>query len=126
MKVNDCKVRFQLDTSADVNTITQRFVCRHQVRQSKGKVVMWNGSRMIPKGVLALASCDKLEDWRNLRRIIMIRDRKKTMLNAIDGKGKCAPTKVGVKGALNYQTDCKRELGMAILKTVLACCQRYC
>ena len=53
----------------------------------------------------------------------MIRDRKKTTLNAVDGKGKCPHTKVGVEVALNYQTACKCEvgdlgrLGMATVKT---------
>ena len=40
---------------ADVNTKTERYVRRHQERQSKGKMVMCNGSRMTPTGVTTLA-----------------------------------------------------------------------
>jgi hypothetical protein len=32
MNVNDCEVRFQLDSAADVNTICKKFVRKDQVR----------------------------------------------------------------------------------------------
>jgi len=33
MKLNDCDIRFQLDTGADVNIITSKFVRKEQVIQ---------------------------------------------------------------------------------------------
>ena len=54
MQVNDWDVRILLDTGADVNTITQRFVHKQQVRQSSGKLIMWNGSKVSPVGATTL------------------------------------------------------------------------
>ena len=54
MQVNHCDVRFLLDTGSDVNTITQRFVHKQQVRQTRGKLIMWNGSKMSPVGATTL------------------------------------------------------------------------
>ena len=34
MEVNQCSIRFQLDTGADINTINQRFVRKDQVRHT--------------------------------------------------------------------------------------------
>ena len=48
MQVNHCDVRVLLDTGADVNTITQRYVHKQQVRLSSGNLIMWNGSKMSP------------------------------------------------------------------------------
>ena len=56
MQVNHCDVRFPLDTRADVNTITHRFVHKQQVHQSSGKLIMWNGSKMSPVGATTLAN----------------------------------------------------------------------
>ncbi|KAK3770331.1 hypothetical protein RRG08_029984 [Elysia crispata] len=50
LKVNNCEVRFQLDTAADVNTIQQRFVKKEQVTKSDQTLVMWNGTKMRPLG----------------------------------------------------------------------------
>ena len=50
LKVNNCKVRFQLDTAADVNTLQQRFVKKSQVIKSNQTLVMWNGTKMEPLG----------------------------------------------------------------------------
>ena len=54
MQVNHCDVSFLLDTGADVNTITQRFVHKQQVDQTSGKLIMWNGSKMSPVGATTL------------------------------------------------------------------------
>ncbi|KAI0240365.1 hypothetical protein LSAT2_008908, partial [Lamellibrachia satsuma] len=54
MQVNNCDVRFQLDTGADINTINQRFVRKEQVRKTNEKLVMWNGTKMTPKGIVRL------------------------------------------------------------------------
>ena len=35
MEVNQCNIRFQLDTGADINTINQRFVRKDQVRHKE-------------------------------------------------------------------------------------------
>ena len=48
LKVNNCEVRFQLDTAADVNTLQQRFVKKSQVIKSNQTLVMWNGTQMEP------------------------------------------------------------------------------
>ena len=54
MQVNHCDVRYLLDTGSDVNTITQRFVLKQQVRQTSGKLIMWNGSKISPVGATTL------------------------------------------------------------------------
>ena len=54
MQVNNCDVRFQLDTGADINTINQRFVYKEQVRKTNEKLVMWNSTKMTPKGIIRL------------------------------------------------------------------------
>ena len=41
MRVNECDVRFQLDSAADVNTICATFVKKHQLLPSKQKLTMW-------------------------------------------------------------------------------------
>ena len=46
LKVNDCDVRFQLDTGADVNTICQQYVRKEQVKPSKQQLTMWNHSAL--------------------------------------------------------------------------------
>ena len=50
LKINNCEVRFQLDTAADVNTLQQRFVKKSQVIKSNQTLVMWNGTQMEPLG----------------------------------------------------------------------------
>ena len=45
MKVNDCTVRFQIDSGANVNTICQKYVKRSQVSEPKCKLYMWNNSQ---------------------------------------------------------------------------------
>ena len=54
MEVNQCSIRFQLDTGADINTINQRFVRKDQVQQTGEKLVMWNGTTLTPKGTAKL------------------------------------------------------------------------
>ena len=50
LKVNNCEVRFQLDTAADVNTLQQKVVKKSQVIKSNQTLVMWNGTKMEPLG----------------------------------------------------------------------------
>ena len=50
MRINECDVRFQLDSAADVNTICAKFAKKHQLLPSKQKLTMWNGSTMRPLG----------------------------------------------------------------------------
>ena len=54
MRVNDCNVRFQLDSAADVNTICQQHVRKEQVKPSTTRMVMWNKSKMKPLGEACL------------------------------------------------------------------------
>ena len=54
MKVNDIDVKFQLDSAADVNTICQKFVHRHQVQPTNIKLKMWNKSDLTPLGEVNL------------------------------------------------------------------------
>ena len=44
LSVNNCDVRFQIDTGAHVSTICKRFVHREQVRPSSRSLTMWNKS----------------------------------------------------------------------------------
>ena len=51
LEVNRNKVRFQIDTADDFNTICQRFVRKKkQVMATKTRLVMWNKTKMVPKG----------------------------------------------------------------------------
>ena len=50
MEVNNCKVRFQLDSGADVNTICQKYVKRAQVSKTTQKLIMWNKTKCVPLG----------------------------------------------------------------------------
>jgi hypothetical protein len=50
MNVNDCEVRFQLDSAADVNTICKNFVRKNQVRPTSITLRMWNKTPMKPLG----------------------------------------------------------------------------
>ena len=54
MQVNNCDVRFQLDTGSDINTINQRCVLKEQVRKTNEKLVMWNGTKITPKCIAKL------------------------------------------------------------------------
>ena len=44
LSVNNCDVRFQIDTGADVSTICKRFVRKEQVRPCSRTLIMWNKS----------------------------------------------------------------------------------
>lgn len=50
MTVNDCDVRFQLDSAADVNTISQCHVRKEQCKPTKVPLNMWNKRNMKPLG----------------------------------------------------------------------------
>ena len=46
LKVNEWKVRFQIDTDAQVNTIGQGYACRDQVHPTTKNLIMWNKTNM--------------------------------------------------------------------------------
>ena len=50
MKINDCEIRFQLDSAADINTINQKYVKKEQVKKTKIRLIMWNKSSLKPLG----------------------------------------------------------------------------
>ena len=50
MGVDGTNINFQLDSGADVNTICRRFVKREQLLPSRKRLVMWNGTKVIPVG----------------------------------------------------------------------------
>ncbi|CAC5416287.1 unnamed protein product [Mytilus coruscus] len=54
MNVNDCDVRFQLDSAADVNTICKRYIRKEQVKPSTITLRMWNKTPMKPIGEVHL------------------------------------------------------------------------
>ncbi|KAK7107438.1 hypothetical protein V1264_015748 [Littorina saxatilis] len=54
MRINDCEVRFQLDSAADVNTICARYVKKTQVSPVKHSLTMWNGTVVQPLGEAVL------------------------------------------------------------------------
>ena len=62
MRINECDVRFQLDSAADGNTICAKSVKKHQLLPSKQKLTMWNGSTMRPLGE---AETDHVEWFHN-------------------------------------------------------------
>ena len=155
MQVNDCDVRFLLDTGADVNTITQRFVHKQQVRQSSGKLIMWNGSKVSPVGATTLIVTNpKTHEKHEVEFVVVQNDltcligsttvqeiglitvhadqfvaevkgspqNKRTNERKTDDEsrtstqktagwqGKCAPTKVGVRGAPTCHAASKHEV----------------
>jgi len=52
--VNEHDVRFQLDSAADVNTICQRHVWKHQVPPTSVRLNMWNKTNLKPLGETVL------------------------------------------------------------------------
>lgn len=55
MLVNGCDVQFQVDTGADVNTISQKYVRQNQCMPTKQKLFMWNQSTLQPLGEATLS-----------------------------------------------------------------------
>ena len=64
LTVNDHPVRFQLDSAADVNTICQKHVRKHQVSPTTVRLNMWN--KTIPKasGGNSTKGCESLHKCR--------------------------------------------------------------
>lgn len=54
MQVNDCSVRFQVDSAADVNTLCQKYVRKCQVKPTTARLRMWNKSALKPLGEAVL------------------------------------------------------------------------
>ena len=50
LEVHECKVRFQIDTGAQVNTICERYVRRKQMHPTTQNLIMWNKTNMKPVG----------------------------------------------------------------------------
>lgn len=46
MIVNDCEIKFQVDSGAQVNTICQKYVKKEQARETSLKLRMWNKTSM--------------------------------------------------------------------------------
>ena len=61
MTVNECEVRFQVDTGAEINTITRKFVKKTQRKMKFTKLRMWNKSTVNSLGEAQLKS-DKFID----------------------------------------------------------------
>jgi hypothetical protein len=54
MHINDCEIRFQLDSAADVNTICKRFVREEQSRPTRVRLNMYNKTNIQPIGEAVL------------------------------------------------------------------------
>ena len=54
LQVNDCQVRFELDTGANVNTICKKFVRKEQVKPCFRTLTMWNKSAIHVAGETTL------------------------------------------------------------------------
>ncbi len=54
LTVNNNDVKFQLDSAADVNTICQKHVKKHQVFTTTVRLNMWNKTNMNPLGETVL------------------------------------------------------------------------
>ena len=52
--VNDQRVRFQLDTGADVNIICKKYVRKCQAQETSQTLTMWNQTKQKPEGVADL------------------------------------------------------------------------
>ena len=50
MKINDCEIRFQLDSAADINTMNQKYAKKEQLKKIKISLTMWKKSSLKPLG----------------------------------------------------------------------------
>ena len=68
MNISGRDVRFQIDTAADVNTISERYVDPAVISKPKQSLVMWNKTKLVPVGeaILPILNplCNKPE-WVN-------------------------------------------------------------
>lgn len=55
MMVNDCEIRFQLDSGAGVNTIQKKYVRKDQVQNCSKTLRMFNKSSLKPLGETTLS-----------------------------------------------------------------------
>lgn len=80
LKINDLPVRFQLDTAADVNTICQKYVRREQVKDTNQRLIMWNGSKMLPLGIAELEVINEKNYTRHMVEFTVVRNNYECLL----------------------------------------------
>uniref|UniRef100_A0A2C9LDT3 Retropepsins domain-containing protein n=1 Tax=Biomphalaria glabrata TaxID=6526 RepID=A0A2C9LDT3_BIOGL len=56
MTVNSHRVRFQMDSGADVNTIQEKYVNKNQIEKATQRLLMWNKTEMRPIGKATLTT----------------------------------------------------------------------
>ena len=54
MEVNEQKIKFQIDSGVDANTICKKYVRKEQVQPTSVNLCMWNKSTMQPLGEATL------------------------------------------------------------------------
>ncbi|XP_056003410.1 uncharacterized protein K02A2.6-like [Ostrea edulis] len=72
MQVNDCDIRFQLDSAADVSTISQRHVRKEQCKPTKVRLNMWNKTNMKPFGEADLTVINPRTNKKHQLRFIVV------------------------------------------------------
>lgn len=72
MRINECDIRFQLDSAADVNTISQRYVRKEQCKPTKIRLNMWNKTNMKPLGEADLTVVNPRTNEKHQLRFIVV------------------------------------------------------
>ncbi|XP_052718583.1 uncharacterized protein K02A2.6-like [Crassostrea angulata] len=72
MRINECDIRFQLDSAADVNTISQRYVRKEQCKPTKIRLNMWNKTNMKPLGEADLTFVNPRTNEKHQLRFIVV------------------------------------------------------
>ena len=62
MIINDCEIKFQIDTGAQVNTICQIYVKKEQARKSNSTLKMWNKTSLKSLGKTTLTLRNPLNE----------------------------------------------------------------
>nr|XP_034316278.1 uncharacterized protein K02A2.6-like [Crassostrea gigas] len=72
MRINECDIRFQLDSAADVNTISHRYVRKEQCKPTKIRLNMWNKTNMKPFGEADLTVVNPRTNEKHQLRFIVV------------------------------------------------------
>lgn len=72
MRINECDIRFQLDSAADVNTLSQRYIRKEQCKPTKIRLNMWNKTNMKPLGEADLTVVNPRTNEKHQLRFIVV------------------------------------------------------
>ena len=73
-EIHGNKIRFQIDTAADVNIISERYVDTSLMRKPKQSLVMWNGTKFLPLGEVTLPVVNPQDNRSQLAEFTVVQD----------------------------------------------------